>query len=29
VGEPDLRYQLPEGVLKDVFTGDSDSGDDN
>jgi hypothetical protein len=28
-GEPDLRYQSPEGVLKDVFTGDSDSGDDN
>jgi hypothetical protein len=29
VGEPDLGYQSPEGVLKDVFTGDSDSGDDN
>jgi hypothetical protein len=28
-GERDLGYQLPEGVLKDVFTGDSDSGDDN
>jgi hypothetical protein len=28
-GERDLRYQSPEGVLKDVFTGDSDSGDDN
>jgi hypothetical protein len=28
-GEPDLRYQSPEGILKDVFTGDSDSGDDN
>jgi hypothetical protein len=28
-GEWDLRYQSPEGVLKDVFTGDSDSGDDN
>ena len=27
--ERDLRYQSPEGVLKDVFTGDSDSGDDN
>jgi hypothetical protein len=27
--EPDLGYQSPEGVLKDVFTGDSDSGDDN
>jgi hypothetical protein len=25
-GEPDLGYQSPEGVLKDVFTGDSDSG---
>jgi hypothetical protein len=25
-GEWDLRYQSPEGVLKDVFTGDSDSG---
>jgi hypothetical protein len=29
VREPDLGYQSPEGVLKDVFTGDSDSGDDN
>jgi hypothetical protein len=29
VGEPDLEYQSPEGVLKDVFTGDSNSGDDN
>jgi hypothetical protein len=29
VGEPDLGYQSPEGVLKDVFTGDSNSGDDN
>jgi hypothetical protein len=28
-GEQDLGYQSPEGVLKDVFTGDSDSGDDN
>jgi hypothetical protein len=28
-GERDLRYQSPEGDLKDVFTGDSDSGDDN
>jgi hypothetical protein len=28
-GEPDLGYQSPEGVLKDVFTGGSDSGDDN
>jgi hypothetical protein len=27
--EPDLGYQSPEGVLKDVFTGDSNSGDDN
>jgi hypothetical protein len=27
-GERDLGYQSPEGVLKDVFTGDSDSGDD-
>jgi hypothetical protein len=25
-GERDLRYQSPEGVLKDVFTRDSDSG---
>jgi hypothetical protein len=29
VGEPDLGYQSPKGVLKDVLTGDSDSGDDN
>jgi hypothetical protein len=28
-GEPDLGYQSPEGVLKDVFIGDSYSGDDN
>jgi hypothetical protein len=28
-GERDLGYQSPEGILKDVFTGDSDSGDDN
>jgi hypothetical protein len=28
-GERDLGYQSPEGVLKDVFIGDSDSGDDN
>jgi hypothetical protein len=28
-GEWDLRYQSPKGDLKDVFTGDSDSGDDN
>jgi hypothetical protein len=28
-GEPDLGYQSPERVLKDVFTRDSDSGDDN
>jgi hypothetical protein len=28
-GERDLGYQSPEGDLKDVFTGDSDSGDDN
>jgi hypothetical protein len=27
--ERDLGYQLPEGVLKDVFTGDSDSSDDS
>lgn len=27
--EWDLGYQSPEGVLKDVFTGDSDSGDDS
>jgi hypothetical protein len=24
-GERDLGYQSPEGVLKDIFTGDSDS----
>jgi hypothetical protein len=28
-GESDLGYQSPEGVLKDVFTENSDSGDDN
>ena len=28
-GERDLGFQSPEGVLKDVFTGDSDSGDGN
>jgi hypothetical protein len=28
-GERDLGYQSPEGVLKDVLIGDSDSGDDN
>jgi hypothetical protein len=28
-GEQDLGYQSPEGVLKDVFTGDSDSGGDS
>jgi hypothetical protein len=27
--EPDLRYQSPEGVLKDVFTGGSNSGEGN
>jgi hypothetical protein len=27
-GERDLRYQSPEQVLKDILTGDSDSGDD-
>jgi hypothetical protein len=27
--EPDLGYQSPEGVLKDVFTGGSNSSDDN
>jgi hypothetical protein len=27
--EQDLGYQSPKGVLKDVFTRDSDSGDDN
>jgi hypothetical protein len=29
VGERDLGYQSPKGDLKDVFTGDSDSGDNN
>jgi hypothetical protein len=29
VGELDLGYLSPEGVLKDVLTGDSDSGNDN
>jgi hypothetical protein len=29
VGEQDLRYQAPEQVLKEILTGDSDSGDDN
>jgi hypothetical protein len=29
VGERELGYQSPEGDLKDVFTGDSDSGDDD
>jgi hypothetical protein len=28
-GERDLRYQEPEGVLKDIITGDSDSSDDD
>jgi hypothetical protein len=28
-GEPDLGYQSPERVLKDVFTEDSNSDDDN
>jgi hypothetical protein len=28
-GERELGYQSPEGDLKDVLTGDSDSGDDN
>jgi hypothetical protein len=28
-GERDLEYQAPEQVLKDILTGDSDSGDDN
>jgi hypothetical protein len=28
-GERDLGYQSPEEDLKDVFAGDSDSGDDN
>jgi hypothetical protein len=27
--EPDLGYQSPEGVLKDVFTRDSNSGEGN
>jgi hypothetical protein len=27
--EPDLGYESPEGFLKDVFTGNSNSGDDN
>jgi hypothetical protein len=27
--EPDLGYQSPEGLLKDVFTGDSNSGEGN
>jgi hypothetical protein len=27
--EPDLGYQSPEGVLKDVFAGGSNSSDDN
>jgi hypothetical protein len=27
-GERELEYQSPEGDLKDVFTGDSNSGDD-
>jgi hypothetical protein len=27
-GERELGYQSPEGVLKDIFTRDSDSGDD-
>jgi hypothetical protein len=29
MGEWDLGYQSPEEDLKDVFTRDSDSGDDN
>jgi hypothetical protein len=29
VGEPDLEYQSPEGALRDVLTGDSNSGDNN
>jgi hypothetical protein len=29
VGERELGYQSPEGDLKDIFTEDSDSGDDN
>jgi hypothetical protein len=28
-GEQDLGYQSPEQVLKDILTGDSNSGDDN
>jgi hypothetical protein len=28
-GERDLRYQAPKQVLKEILTGDSDSGDDN
>jgi hypothetical protein len=28
-GERDLGYQSPEQVLKDIFTRDSDSGDDD
>jgi hypothetical protein len=28
-GERELGYQSPEGDLKDVFTGDSDSEDNN
>jgi hypothetical protein len=28
-GERDLRYQTPEQVLKDIVTGDSNSGDDD
>jgi hypothetical protein len=28
-GERDLGYESPEQVLKDILTGDSDSGDDN
>jgi hypothetical protein len=28
MGERDLGYQSPEGVLKDVFTRDSNFGDD-
>ena len=28
-GERELGYQSPEGDLKDVFTGDFDSGDDD
>ena len=28
-GERDLGYQSPEGVLKDLFTGGSNSGDDS